>query len=37
MRIITLAEGAKKLDVRFKKGGRTKVAVPASMQNLIDD
>jgi len=37
MRTMTLAEGAKKCDFRFKKGGRTKVAVPASMQNVIGD
>jgi len=33
----TLAEGAERCDFRFKKGGKTKVAVPASMQNVIDD
>jgi len=37
MRTMTLAEGAKKCDFRFKKGGRTKVAVPALMQNVIGD
>jgi hypothetical protein len=37
MRTMTLAEGAERCDFRFKKGGRTLVAVPASMQNVIDD
>jgi hypothetical protein len=36
-RTMTLAEGAERCDFRFKKGGKTKVAVPASMQNVIDD
>jgi hypothetical protein len=37
MRTQTLAEGAPKCDFRFKKGGKTKVAVPASLQNVIGD
>jgi len=36
-RTMTLAEGAERCDFRFKKGGKTKEAVPASMQNVIDD
>lgn len=36
-RTMTLAEGAERFDFRFKKGGKTKVAVPASMQNVIGD
>jgi len=36
-RTMTLAEGAERCNFRFKKGGKTKVAVPASMQNVIDD
>ncbi len=31
----TLAEGAPKCDFRFKRGGPTKVAVPASMLSII--
>ncbi|MCJ7583343.1 MAG: L-2-amino-thiazoline-4-carboxylic acid hydrolase, partial [Anaerolineales bacterium] len=37
MRTQTLAEGAPKCDFRFKKGGKTKVAMPASLQNVIGD
>ena len=37
MRTQTLAEGAPKCDFRFKKGGKTKVAVQASLQNVIGD
>ena len=35
MRTKTLAEGADRCDFRFKKGGHTKVAVPAGMQDRI--
>ncbi len=33
--ITTLAEGAAKCDFRFKKGGRTNVAVPFEMQSVV--
>ncbi len=35
MRTQTLAEGADKCDFRFKKGGPTRVAVPAALQPLF--
>lgn len=35
-RTMTLAEGADKCDFRFKKGGRTNVAVPDSMRHVIE-
>lgn len=35
MRSMTLAGGAEKCDFRFKKGGPTKVAVPAAMQDVV--
>ena len=35
MRTQTLAEGAPKCDFRFKRGGLTKVAVPASMRHVV--
>jgi len=35
MRTQTLAEGADKCDFRFKKGGPTKVAVPAALQAVV--
>ena len=34
-RTMTLAEGSERCDFRFKKGGKTKVAVPTSMKKLI--
>ena len=34
-RTMTLAEGADRCDFRFKKGGATKVAVPAAMQRVV--
>jgi hypothetical protein len=34
-RTMTLAEGAAKCDFRFRKGGPTKVAVPASMLSIV--
>ena len=34
-RTMTLAEGAEKCDFRFKKGGKTNVAVPAAMQAVV--
>ncbi len=36
VRTQTLAEGAPKCDFRFKKGGRTNVAVPPAMQHVIE-
>lgn len=35
LRTMTLAEGVEKCDFRFKKGGPTKVAVPAAMEAVI--
>ena len=35
-RTMTLAEGADKCDFRFKRGGPTKIAVPAAMQSVVD-
>lgn len=34
-RTMTLAEGAEKCDFRFKKGGRTNVAVPQALREVI--
>ncbi len=34
-RTMTLAQGAQRCDFRFKRGGATRVAVPASMQHLV--
>jgi len=34
-RTMTLAEGAEKCDFRFKKGGKTNIAVPAAMQAVV--
>lgn len=34
-RTMTLAEGAEKCDFRFKKGGPTKVAVPAALEAVV--
>ena len=34
-RTMTLAEGAKKCDFRFKKGGKTNIAVPDAMQAVV--
>jgi hypothetical protein len=34
-RTMTLAEGAKKCDFRFKIGGPTRVRVPAAMENVV--
>ncbi len=34
-RTMTLADGAQRCDFRFKRGGATRVAVPASMQHLV--
>lgn len=34
IRTRTLAEGADKCDFRFKKGGPTRVAVPASLRTI---
>lgn len=34
-RTMTLAEGAAKCDFRFKKGGRTNIAVPAAMRGIV--
>lgn len=36
-RTMTLAEGAPKCDFRFKRGGKTNVAVPQSLQALIEN
>ena len=36
MRTMTLAQGADKCDFRFKKGGPTRVAVPAALQDVVD-
>jgi hypothetical protein len=35
VRTTTLAEGGERCDFRFKKGGPTRVAVPASMQKVV--
>jgi len=34
-RTMTLAEGAEKCDFRFKKGGKTNIAVPVAMQAVV--
>ena len=36
MRTTTLAGGADRCDFRFKKGGPTRVAVPAALEDLVD-
>lgn len=35
-RTMTLAEGADRCDFRFKKGGKTSVAVPAALQHVVN-
>jgi hypothetical protein len=35
-RTMTIAEGSSKCDFRFKKGGNTRVAVPQSLQALVE-